>query len=114
MQMGTARKASHRLPSQKEKNFIQETSVSDQGDATDVAASQDQNMIDASKDHDQEISQVVFPLTDECKHYTHVSQVVWDIQKLAEYPLCHKQANPVSGIGINARASSLSMMLAFA
>ena len=36
---------------------------------------------DASEDQNQELPKGIFPLTKECKHYTHVSQVDWDIQK---------------------------------
>ena len=75
LHMGTPRKAAKKIDPPKA------VEMSDQRDTAQSASSQDRATVDASDYAIPGISKVIFPLTDECQHYTHVSQVDWDIQK---------------------------------
>jgi hypothetical protein len=55
-------------------------------------------------------SAMSFPLTENCHHYTHRSEVDWDIQKLVRFPIKSGQSNFCSDTGHNVTAYSHSTM----
>lgn len=79
--MGTPRKSSKRANSSRAKEALSGTGMSDERRVAHEISSQDHAMTDVSEYQDEQLPKATFPLTDECKHYTHISQVDWDIQK---------------------------------
>ncbi len=57
------------------------TETRDESHTTTDSNLKDHVMVDASEIHYQESPNAIFPLTEQCKHLTHVSEVGWDVQK---------------------------------
>jgi hypothetical protein len=74
-------KSSKRTAFPQKKEDLDVAKMSDHRHAVQDGGSLDHALANTSEDQDQELPKVTFPLTKECKHYTHVSQVDWDIQK---------------------------------
>jgi hypothetical protein len=79
--MGTLRRSSKRADSTKTKGALHGTGMSDESNDAHQTSPHDHAMTDSFEYQDEELPRAIFPLTDECKHYTKVSQVDWDIQK---------------------------------